>query len=159
MVGDCHSDFLKKGLLVPPRAFISGCQCPYLHLSVPRVQPRHPTLPPQALPPFGIQHCCLLPSSEFSGQSLTLWLLLEKEMATYFSILAWKIPWTGELGREQSMRSQRVGHDLATTLVSRESWQTAGSDHTWALALNCYPRGALGQHNPHCPLPASWLPS
>lgn len=23
MVGDCHSDFLKKGLLVPPRAFIS----------------------------------------------------------------------------------------------------------------------------------------
>ena len=39
---------------------------------------------------------------------------LEKEMATYSSILAWEIPWTGELGGLQSMRSQRVGHDLAT---------------------------------------------
>ena len=31
---------------------------------------------------------------------------LEKEMATHFSILAWKIPWTEELGRLQSMGSQ-----------------------------------------------------
>ena len=37
--------------------------------------------------------------------------LLEKEMATQSSILAWKIPWTVELGRLQSMGSQRVGHD------------------------------------------------
>ena len=37
--------------------------------------------------------------------------LLEKEMATHSSILAWKIPWTEESGRLQSMRSQRVGHD------------------------------------------------
>ena len=36
---------------------------------------------------------------------------LEKEMATHSSILAWKIPWTGEPGRLQSMGSQRVGHD------------------------------------------------
>ena len=36
--------------------------------------------------------------------------LLEKEMATHSSILAWKIPWTEEPGRLQSMRSQRVGH-------------------------------------------------
>ena len=36
---------------------------------------------------------------------------LEKEMATHFSILAWKIPWTEEPGRLQSMGSQRVGHD------------------------------------------------
>ena len=35
----------------------------------------------------------------------------EKEMATHSSTLAWKIPWTEELGRLQSMRSQRVGHD------------------------------------------------
>ena len=34
---------------------------------------------------------------------------LEKEMATYSSILAWRIPWTEELGGLQSMRSQRVG--------------------------------------------------
>ena len=36
---------------------------------------------------------------------------LKKEMATHFSILAWRIPWTDEPGRLQSMGSQRVGHD------------------------------------------------
>ena len=36
---------------------------------------------------------------------------LEKEMATLSSILAWKIPWTEEPGRLQSIGSQRVGHD------------------------------------------------
>ena len=35
---------------------------------------------------------------------------LEKEMATHFSILAWRIPWTKEPDRLQSMGSQRVGH-------------------------------------------------
>ena len=34
---------------------------------------------------------------------------LEKEKATHFSILAWRIPWTGEPGGLQSMGSQRVG--------------------------------------------------
>ena len=37
--------------------------------------------------------------------------LLEKEMATHSSILAWKIPWMEEPGRLQSKGSQRVGHD------------------------------------------------
>ena len=36
---------------------------------------------------------------------------LEKEMAPHSSILAWKIPWTEEPGRLQSMGSQRVRHD------------------------------------------------
>ena len=36
---------------------------------------------------------------------------LEKEMAPHSSTLAWKIPWTEEPGRLQSMGSQRVGHD------------------------------------------------
>ena len=36
---------------------------------------------------------------------------LEKEIATQSSILAWRIPCTEELGRLQSMGSQRVGHD------------------------------------------------
>ena len=39
---------------------------------------------------------------------------LEKGMATHSSILAWRIPWTEELGRLQSMGRQRVGHDWAT---------------------------------------------
>ena len=40
--------------------------------------------------------------------------LLEKEMATLSSILAWEIPGTEEPGGTQSMGSQRVGHNLAT---------------------------------------------
>ena len=45
-------------------------------------------------------------------QSLGLEDLLEKEMATHSSILAWKIPWMEEEpGRLQSMGSQRVRHD------------------------------------------------
>jgi len=41
---------------------------------------------------------------------------LEKEMATYSSALAWKIPWMKEPGELQFMGSQRVGHDSATSL-------------------------------------------
>ena len=36
---------------------------------------------------------------------------LEKEIATHSNILAWRIPWTRETGRLQSMGSQRLGHD------------------------------------------------
>ena len=38
--------------------------------------------------------------------------LLEKEMATHSNIIAWKIHWTEEPGRLQSMGSQRVGQVL-----------------------------------------------
>ena len=37
--------------------------------------------------------------------------LLEKEMATHSSTLAWKIPRKEETGRLQSIGSQRIGHD------------------------------------------------
>ena len=43
---------------------------------------------------------------------------LEKEMAIHSSTIAWKIPWTEEPGRLQSMGSQRVGHDWATSLFT-----------------------------------------
>ena len=39
---------------------------------------------------------------------------LGKEMVTHSSFLAWKMPWTEEPGRLQSMGSQRVGHNLGT---------------------------------------------
>ena len=42
---------------------------------------------------------------------------LEKEMATHSSTLAWKIPWTEEPGRLQSMGSQRVGRDFTFTFT------------------------------------------
>ena len=41
---------------------------------------------------------------------------LEKEMVTHSSTLAWKIPWTEEPGSLQSMGSQRVGHNWASSL-------------------------------------------
>ena len=54
--------------------------------------------------------------------------LLEKEMATHSSTLAWKIPWTEEPGRLQSMGSQRVGHDWATSLsLSFQSYDRLGA--------------------------------
>ena len=54
---------------------------------------------------------------------------LEKEMAPHSSTLAWKIPWMEEPGRLQSMGSQRVGHDWATSLsLSKCPWQLT-SEH------------------------------
>ena len=48
---------------------------------------------------------------EIQVQSLSWEDLLEKEMATHSNIHAWKIPWTEEPDRLQSMGSQRVGHN------------------------------------------------
>ena len=53
----------------------------------------------------------LLPMRETWVQSLGQDDPLEKEMATHSSILAWRIPWTEEPGRLQSVGSQTVGHD------------------------------------------------
>ena len=44
---------------------------------------------------------------------------LEEDMATHFSILAWRIPWTEEPGGLQSMGLQRVQHDWATTKITQ----------------------------------------
>ena len=62
---------------------------------------------------------------QFFGTQLSL----EKAMATHSSTLDWKIPWTEEPSRLQSMGSQRVGHDWATSLSLftfihwRRKWQ------------------------------------
>ena len=50
--------------------------------------------------------------------------LLEKETAIHSSTLAWKIPQMEEPGRLQSMGSQRVRHDWATSLHWPVSWET-----------------------------------
>ena len=44
-------------------------------------------------------------------------LVLEKAMAPHSSTFAWKIPWTEEPGRLQSMGSLRVGHDFTFTFT------------------------------------------
>ena len=43
---------------------------------------------------------------------------LEKRMATHSSILAWKMPWTEESGRLQSVGLQRVGHNWVINTLS-----------------------------------------
>ena len=53
----------------------------------------------------------LPPMRETQVQSLDLEDPLEKEMATHSGTLVWKITWTEEHGRLQSMGLQRVGHN------------------------------------------------
>ena len=52
-----------------------------------------------------------LPMQETRIQSPGQEDVLEKEMATHSSILAWEVPWTEERGGLQSIGSQKVGHD------------------------------------------------
>ena len=54
---------------------------------------------------------CLPTTLETRVQSLGREDLLEKEMVTHSSILAWRIPWTKKPGRLQAMGSLRVRHD------------------------------------------------
>jgi len=49
---------------------------------------------------------------------------LEKEMATHSSVLAWRIPWTKEPGRLQSMGSQRAGHSWKWLTHTIDSYYT-----------------------------------
>ena len=60
---------------------------------------------------------------------------LEKEMATYFSVLAWIIPGMGEPAELPSMGSHRVGHDcsdLAAAATVAHSYMTTGKKQTFA---------------------------
>ena len=53
-----------------------------------------------------------LPAMQETGvQSLGQEDPMERGMANYSSVLAWRIPWTEEPGGPQSLGSQRVGHD------------------------------------------------
>ena len=65
---------------------------------------------------------CLLAMWETWVRSLGREDPVEKEVATYSSTLAWKIPWTEEPDKLQSMGSQRVGHDWATSLSLFTFW-------------------------------------
>ena len=72
----------------------------------------------------------------------------EKAMAPYSSTLAWKISWTEEPGRLQSLGSLRVGHDWATSLSLftfmhwRRKWQPTpvflpGESQGWGSLVGC----------------------
>ena len=76
----------------------------------------------------------------------------EKAMAPHSSTFAWKIPWTEEPGRLQSMGLLRVGHDWATSLSlftfmhCRRKWQPTpvllpGKSHGQRSLVGCSPWG------------------
>ena len=73
---------------------------------------------------------------------------LEKGMATHFSILAWRIPWTEEPGKLWSMGLLRIGHDCATSLSLftfmhwRRKWQPTSvflprESQGWGSLVGC----------------------
>ena len=61
---------------------------------------------------------------------------MEKAMAPHSSTLAWKIPWTEEPGRLQSMESLRVGHNFATSLslFTFMHWEKEMATHSSTFA-------------------------
>ena len=66
----------------------------------------------EGLDPFLPSHSLLwATNSRKSFVKVNLDLTLEKKRATHSTVLAWRIPWTEELGRLQFMGLQRVGHD------------------------------------------------
>ena len=77
-------------------------------------------------------------------------------MAAHSSTLAWKIPWMEEPGRLQSMGSQRVGHDGATSLsfftfhfhASEKEMATCSSVLAWRIPGTGEPGGlpSMGSH-------------
>ena len=75
---------------------------------------------------------------------------LEKEMATHSSVLAWRIPGTGEPGRLPSMGSHRVRHDwrdLAVAVVGEatlHSFSSIHSTHMWFLLSPSCLWGSVG---------------
>ena len=61
---------------------------------------------------------------------------LEEEMTTHSSTLAWKISWTEERGRLQSMGSQRIGHDWAISLsLSLQQEKNIKNKENWNRIL------------------------
>ena len=98
---------------------------------------------------------------------------LEKEMATHSSVLAWRIPGTGEPGGLPSMGLHRVGHDwsdlaaaAAAQIISLCVLNSAGGNHglpsLWSLSLGTTPQphthspegGGLGKGERNNPIPA-----
>ena len=79
--------------------------------------------------------------SKTQVQSLGQEYLLEKEMATHSSILAWRIPWTEEPGRPQSMRSHRVGQEEARH-NTQDCWtalRVPSAGHIWKQGKESFP--------------------
>ena len=93
-------------------------------------------------------------------QEMQVWFLgwegpLEKEMATYSSILAWKIPWKEEPGGLQSMELQRVRHNLSTehALLAGQTERAMESVQFSSVVSNSLRPHEWQHARPPCPSP------
>ena len=77
-------------------------------------------------------------------------------MATWSSMLAWRIPWTEEPGGLQSMGSQRARKDWVTRLRAKQSCLTWDMLDKYPTSLSLWLRGprlcALSPGDKHCPM-------
>ena len=97
------------------------------NLPKPRIEPGYPELQADSLPMIPWKTC------EISESSLKM---LEKEMATHSSVLAWRIPGTGEPGWLPSIGSHRVGYngsDLACMCMLEKEMATHSSILAWRV--------------------------
>ena len=96
-----------------------------------------------------IGHCLLCSLLQLDLITILSLLTNLKAMAPHSSTLAWKIPWTEEPGRLQSMGLLRVGHDWATSLSLftfmhwRRKWQPTpvllpGESRRWGSLVGCH---------------------
>ena len=74
---------------------------------------------------------------------------LGKGMATHSSILAWRIPWTEGPGRLQSVGSQRVGHNWATSTPTKKWMVGLTSFYFKSQGKGGFKVGALGTSGAH----------
>ena len=83
---------------------------------------------------------------------------LEKEMATHSSIHAWKIPWTEQPGGLQSMESQRVGRDWATSAQLSSAGLMTTTRLKWlfsrSVVSNFLQSHGPQHYRPPCPSPS-----
>ena len=107
--------------------------------------------PGPAIPLLGLHHREVTTSSYLKPHKRVCRSLTrntEQAMATHSSVLVWRIPGTEEPGRLQSMGSQRVGHDWATSLSLltfmhwRGKWQLTpvflpGESQGWRSLVGC----------------------
>ena len=79
---------------------------------------------------------------------------LEKEMATHSSVLAWRIPGTGEPGGLPSMGSRRVGHDWSNVAAVAAAVFICGSSNVFHLWQWC--RASLNTTNTYKSFKGNW---
>ena len=91
---------------------------------------------------------------------------LEKEMATHSSVLAWRIPGTGEPGGLPSLGSHRVGHnwsDLAAAAAAAGDWRIRGKRASAYFPISlCHVRSPLyllSGFSSHYSVPPCMLPA